>query len=532
MKVHSFLVAFATALLAVSLLSVFAAEVIAVPDSIMVENQILEIPQTAEFVPKKAALSIHLLIDPNRFSGNLDSVTASPSQTEAIEMSKDLSKGLFALAGLDFKNELSEWIGPEISFGLLEPNEAQPAFHWVLALSSLEKNGAKDFIEHFWQKKNLTGTILSINKYKGIPLISSENYSQSNQKISLATALVSNNLLLIASDKKTLEKSLTISQFPTQNQFGQEKLGNSIKNLTPGLALITVSPKILESLFEIPPKFSQRTDLNGLVATVKLNKEDITLSGVFDFENLPEERISLEPLNPILINPSNGQEEAIAIINSPSKIIASINRDPIAQLIGPRFIKEIKKANHSSIMTIAGHDENSLIWLQEPAGWVLGTPKDNPSISLVAEALKNQSRSDVIVNDQTYKVWSKIITKRIKGNDALDTELGAILLQDAETNWWGETLAALQQQQEKIISPKPLLLARPSPNNNVQDALQLSLNKNQANTELSNWQPWRLMQSLTGHSYESLVQGVALRVEPNWTQEDPTINLDLTIKLA
>ena len=79
--------------------------------------------------------------------------------------------------------------------------EASDTPGWVLALTSNDSDGARRFLQRFWQTRSLAGTDLRISSYRGMGVISGRGALQGRQQQPLATALIDDNLLLLASGR-------------------------------------------------------------------------------------------------------------------------------------------------------------------------------------------------------------------------------------------------------------------------------------------------------------------------------------------
>ena len=137
---------------------------------------------------------------------------------------------------------------------------------WVLALTSRDDDGARRFLQRFWQTRSLAGTDLQISSYRGIGVISGQGASPAHDPQSLATALIDDDLLLLASGRGVLEQALDVSQLPDQHQLGDQRLQRQVAELGEGVALLTASPHALEHWLQLPELVAQRDDLSGLVA--------------------------------------------------------------------------------------------------------------------------------------------------------------------------------------------------------------------------------------------------------------------------
>ena len=111
-------------------------------------------------------------------------------------------------------------------------------------------------------------------------------------------------------------------------------------------------------------------------------------------------------------------------------------------------------------------------------------------------------------------------------------QLGVILSEEPEINWWGQTLEALQQREEKGAQLVQNQLKELNQNVDYQPPIQIAFSTNKAQEELNNWYPWRLIQSLVGHSLTPIVKGLALTFEPDSTKAENSINLRASIQFS
>ena len=169
----------------------------------------LQLPRAARFVPRDAALSLHWLADPARLPSYAQAVAPAADRRSARDGARQWREGVFARAGLSFDTELDAWIGEEVSLTLLA-GDGQPG--WVLALTSRDRDGARLFLQRFWQTRSLAGTDLQISSYRGIGLISGRGALVGRDPQPLATALIDDDLLLVGSGRGALEQALDVSQ--------------------------------------------------------------------------------------------------------------------------------------------------------------------------------------------------------------------------------------------------------------------------------------------------------------------------------
>jgi hypothetical protein len=184
-----------------------------------IQAELLHTPAAAKFLPRKANLSIYLQLDPNQLPAYGRAIATAKQRKNAALALAELRNNLFAITGLNYNSELSDWLGSETALALLANSNPQEQPNWILALSSRTPMGAREFLQRFWQNRSLAGGDLEISSYRGLGLISS-----SDPKAPLATALINDQLVLLASQREALEDALDSSQVDALNQANDPKL--------------------------------------------------------------------------------------------------------------------------------------------------------------------------------------------------------------------------------------------------------------------------------------------------------------------
>ena len=535
MKVQSFLIALTTTLLFWFVLAFLPGSIEALTNPINIGNPQLKIERASKFFPKESALTFHWLADSKKIPGSVTSITNNRIDKEALYTAKSLRNALFALAGLDFENELAEWIEPEISFALLNLNEAKSDFQWVMVLTSSKENDAKNFLERFWLKESLGGVDVNIKRYRGVSLIKSNQFTNSSNYNSLATALIDESMILIASDEATLKTSLNISQFDEKNQAGEKQLKDTIEKLNNGLALISLSPEILNSILELPKEIIEQKDFSGFTAALNQDKNNLILDGIFHYHSpFQEKEQSTKELDESLIDSTKGPAEILGILYSPYTLLKEDSQDPFRNWIARLISNKLKETKGVAPKAILALNQETLIWIREPKGWVIGTHQGSPSISNISEIMMqdNQLKSNLLIDDQEFEVWSKLIANKVNEENIIETELGVIVSKENGNNWWGENLPALQQRQKEGVQLREKQLEELNSDYKKHPFMQLALNEKYAQELLQNWKPWRILNSIAGGSLKTLVKGLALSIDSDWEQEDSSINLRANLQIT
>ncbi len=535
MKARPFLIAVVATVLVLLSLVAGLGLAIARQNPLRLVDQTLELPRAARFVPKKAALSVHWLVDPARVPAYAQAVAPPRDRRVVRDGAEQIRDGAFAFAGLDFQTELVDWLGPQVSLALLEPDEPEGSMGWLLVLESRDQDGARRFLQRFWQARSLAGTDLQISRYRGMGVISGQGALSGRDPQPLATALIDDDLLLLASGRGVLEEALDVSQLSDQHQLGDQELVRSLRGLGDGVAVVTASPAAVHSLLGLPESISQRQDLLGLVAAFQPEGADLAIEGLLRFQQ-PLEGVFSELGDGLaeLTASAGGKAETLALISSPSRLLDSTDQDPLVQWLGPLLQQQLTKAEVASAATIAGLDDGPLLWLQQPEGWVVGTQQEHPAVSMVDDALTEQGfiRSDLPSDQEPLQVWTRLARQQSSSKDSLEAKLGVALAQEPGQAWWGQTLAALQQRsQTKALQPRLGQLNELNRDGHPL-AQQLALGAISGRGQLQHWRPWRYVQKLAGGSMQSSVQGLAIAIGPDQDENSSSLRMRVRLNLG
>ena len=517
MKARSFLLAVAAAVLVLLTTALGLWWAMAQQSPLKIVGQALVLPRAARFVPKDASLSLHWLSDPVRMPAYAQAVAPVSRRRQARDSTQQLRDGAFALAGLDFVGELADWIGPEVSLSLLAPVADAPA-GWVLALTSLDQDGAKRFLQRFWQTRSLAGTDLQISRYRGMGLISGRGALLGREPQPIATALIDDDLLLIASSRGVLEQSLDVSQLDALHQLGDSALEADLKQLGRGAALLTADPAAMATWLGMPSSISDRDDLVGLVAALDPKGTALNLDAVLRFRQPLGSAGNGITLSHSLMRSAGGSASALAVLSDPAALLSPQSEAPVAQWLAPVLKETLQTLGAEGASAVVGLDAGPLLWEQGEEGWLLGTSSDQPGLEAVDADLqaKGLVRSALPSDGSALEVWTRLARQRQRGEASLQAQLAVALERESGQDWWGQTLDALTTRQDHAA-----LEARLDQLRALQDegaaplAQQLALATEPSRAQLQKWRPWSLIQSVAGQPLLPAVQELALAAGPD-----------------
>ena len=517
MKARSFLLAVAAAVLVLLTTALGLWWAMAQQSPLKIVSQALVLPRAARFVPKDASLSLHWLSDPVRMPAYAQAVAPVSRRRQARDSTQQLRDGAFALAGLDFVGELADWIGPQVSLSLLAPVADAPA-GWVLALTSLDQDGAKRFLQRFWQTRSLAGTDLQISRYRGMGVISGRGALLGREPQPIATALIDDDLLLIASSRGVLEQSLDVSQLDALHQLGDSALEADLKQLGRGAALLTADPAAMATWLGMPNSISDRDDLVGLVAALDPKGTALNLDAVLRFRQPLGSAGNGITLSHSLMRSAGGSASALAVLSDPAALLSPQSEAPVAQWLAPVLQETLQTLGAEGASAVVGLDAGPLLWEQGEEGWLLGTSSDQPGLEAVDADLqaKGLVRSALPSDGSALEVWTRLARQRQRGEASLQAQLAVALERESGQDWWGQTLDALTTRQDHAaLEPRLDQLRALQDEGAAPLAQQLALATEPSRAQLQKWRPWSLIQSVAGKPLLPAVQELALAAGPD-----------------
>jgi hypothetical protein len=419
--------------------------------------------------------------------------------------------------GLDFVGELADWIGPQVSLSLLAPVPDAPA-GWVLALTSIDQDGAKRFLQRFWQTRSLAGTDLQISRYRGMGVISGRGALLGRETQPIATALIDDDLLLIASSRGVLEQSLDVSQLDALHQLGDTDLEADLKQLGRGAALLTADPAAMVKWLGMPSPISDHDDLVGLVAALEPKGTVLNLDAVLRFRQPLGSVGNGVTLSQSLMRSAGGSASALALLSDPAGLLSPQSEDPVAQWLAPVLQETLQTLGDEGASAVVGLDTGPLLWEQGEEGWLLGTSSDQPGLEAVDAHLqaKGLVRSALPSDGSALEVWTRLARQRQRGEASLKAQLAVALERESGQDWWGQTLDALSTRQDHAaLEPRLDQLQALQDEGAAPLAQQLALATEPSRAQLQKWRPWSLIQSVAGRPLLPAVQELAIAAGPD-----------------
>jgi hypothetical protein len=342
-------------------------------------------------------------------------------------------------------------------------------------------------------------------------LISGRGNLRGGSAVPLATALINDDLVLIASGRGVLEQALDVSQIDELNQAASQPLQQAVVRLGQGVALLTARPQAMEQWLGLPTPDAEAIELVAALAPAGAGVSVDALTQLRD--PLP----ALPPLPADLAQQLQTPATSLALLSQPAQLLDADGANPWARLLGPLLQRALATASGPLPQLVAAADAGALLWADQPEGWLLATRPDQPSLEQLQADLDQQgfSLSPLESKGLSVQAWTRLQSRPVKGNpDQLQAQLAGARTQERGWAWWGQGLAVLNQQHEGRDLPQERLdqlqaLAAPAA------PLQWSMDGTTAQGLLRRWQPWRLLNTLASTPLTPSVEGAALSLEPD-----------------
>ncbi len=496
------------------------------------QHQPLAIPVAARFVPRLSPLSLFLLTDGQE---PLDYVRAvvTPRQRRAARAAvARLRDGAFATAGLDYATELSSWLGPEIGLAVMDTGDGSHPDDWLLSLCSRDGDGARRFLQRFWQTRSLAGTDLQISSYRGMGLISGRGALVGREVVPIATALINDDLVLIASGRGVLEQALDVSQIDALNLAASEPFRSGVNSLGDGVALLTARPAALGSWLGIPQPILEQEGIGRLrprrgPAGTPLWVVAIPrgAAGALDRPTVavvePDAQIGADAL----LRELRGEADSLALIQNPadrSGLVQSFLAGALAGVPSP-LPALVGAADHGPLLVARSED-----------GWLLGTASAEPASELLEPALAAEGliAAPLQLGDGTQvRVWTQLAVsatgRQGRGpGTQLQAELAGARLGLGDLAWWAERLTRLEQQSEARRGPRQRLEQLASLHRSAA-AAQWAVGADQARGVLRNWAGLKWLSTLAGQPLAEAAEGLAVAATPEAGGYRLSVRVDL-----
>lgn len=442
---------------------------------LQLRRQTLQMPAAARFLPRDAALSVYLQVPPDALAAYARAVAPARSRTNTAAGVDRLRDGIARAAGLDWSLDLAGWVGDDLALALRPAPEGNAPPGWLLVLSSRRNGGGRDFLQRFWQERNLAGADLSITNHRGLGVISSDRQA-------LASALISDELVLLASSRGLLEEALDASQIESLHQASDPDLQAWLASRPRGVALVRAQGRERGRLL-----MALQPETGGLRLQGRLRPAQplpaIAAQPLGDGGTALAEGLQLEAPLQALLRPSLAAALGLALP-------APADGGPLLPLLAQ------------------GDQVTLLARLAQPQAWLAGTTAAGPEPAAFDDAMAAAGYDSGHL--EALQVWS-----RLSGGSGRPGQLEASLAgasggQDS-LRWWSNDLEALQRQLQRPARGSRGTAALAGPPDRV---AAVALAAAPTRTLLLGWRPWQALQLAAAAPLTPAIGGLDASLTP------------------
>jgi hypothetical protein len=333
--------------------------------------------------------------------------------------------------------------------------------------------------------------------------------------VPLATALVDDDLLLIASGRGVLEQALDVSQIDELNQGADPALRQRIADLGEGAALLVARGAGLAEGLGIP------TDPGAAVqvlASLRPDGPSLWLEALVDRPGAgPVGAVGLDAtalaVRRALVAAAPAATERLGLLQNPMALLS----DPLLRPLVERVAALVPGAGPLPPLLVAAAD-GPLVVAEAPAGWLMASPPDRPAPAALDAPLAAAGLipAPLEVEGRPVTVWTRLVAGRARpdreGVDRLQAPLEGWRGEQDGQALWGRSLALLEaagdgrgaERRERQLEA----LDRPAA------PLQWALAAEPSRSLLRDWLPWRRLSTLAGGPLDGHLRGLALALEP------------------
>jgi hypothetical protein len=439
-----------------------------------------------------------------------------------------LRDGAFAAAGLDYHDELASWLAPEIGLSVFDTPGQEPGSSWLLVLASKDEEGARRFLQRFWQSRSLAGSGLQISQYRGMGLISGRAALVGRDPVPLATALVQDDLVLIASGRTTLERALDVSQIDELNEAGLLPLQEGVEQLGEGMALLVARSGAFAPWLGLPALESPQDSASPLlVGALRPEGRQLVLTGLLHGQGAPFSTAppaaaalgassAMAALEPALLKGLGGDSDSLAVLRNPAGLLQQPGLRALVQAI------TTPPAGGPLPPLLAAADPGLLVLSKAPEGWLIGTSNQTPRPETLEAALAAEGFIDapLEVEGEGVTVWTRLQAMGGPGGrqgpgDQLKASVAGWRREEDGQAWWGDNLALLNNRPagRSVLARQQQLVDLDRPD----AALRWVLGGEAATELLQQWGPWRLLGTVAGGPLAQGLGSLAFAVVPTDT---------------
>lgn len=247
----------------------------------LLEGGVDQQPSAAVFVPRQAPVMVSLLVNPDRLESLVKLKSPLGKGRQGEKELQQIKQGLLANFGLDYDQDLKDWLGEEITLAVTSDdfdrnpdNGFKPGY--LLVATAKDAEQARSFLQASYSKRALSGTTdLVFEQYKGNNII----YQRPKLPLTetnIAASAVVGEYVLFANHPKVLKDAINNVQatnLSLENNPNYQQALNSL--VDPRISVIYVNLPAFSAWVSKQP-FTDTPQVDKLLtATISLKPEGL-----------------------------------------------------------------------------------------------------------------------------------------------------------------------------------------------------------------------------------------------------------------
>ena len=456
-------------------------------------------PISSHYIPTNADLIFHWKINPTKLPGYIenyqDKVNKNITKSK-INLIRDSS---FNLISLDFKKDISQWVGDYGSFAIFERNN-NILNDWLMVLE-INKDLNRDFgIDSLLEQNFTFDNINSSNKSN----ISSSNIISkkidSNQIIHYTK---NKEHFLISSNPELIKLSINKLDSYTSNTKKEYKSIQLKDNLNDGILLLEMTPNKVFKLIGQEKDLLEINQAEKLITSINKEKNNLNIEGILSYD-VSKIRTIGEPIyNLNKMGKEPYSSDNFILVNNPKQYFISNSINPYKKLIESLILQSIKEDYSNLTKIILEKTKGNLIWLKDK-DWLAITNRSETEKKEINDILRKDKflNSNLEFKNKNYEVWTKLTTSNDE-NYEIEDNIEAIIIDNEELYFWSKDLLTISNfQTDNYVNNKTDSEYESSENNDFYDVVKIHLGKEKTEVFLNKFYPYILLNSMMGNKLD------------------------------
>ena len=461
-------------------------------------NQSFSVPISSKYIPTQSDLIFHWKINPTKLPQYLESYQDKKNKNITQKKISSIRDTFFKLIGIDFKKDISTWVGEYGSFAVFESNK-ENLDNWLMVLEIKKDLNTSQELESILGAEVI---IRNNSKINASEIIESRIMSTAINKDTSIYFLKDKEQILISSSPKIIKSS--ISNLENNSLTEKEKYKNfQLKsNLNDGVLLLEMNPN---KIFNILGKQENVLDLDltsKLISSINITNNELVMEGILFYD---KNNYSIEDKNNSLIknNIKFNKFENYIIVDSPQQFYRKESIHPYQKLI-KSIIKKSTSSDYSYLLkTIMENTEDNFVWIKDK-DWLILTKKSEENKNRISSILKQRNflNHKIELNKKNLEIWSKITTNNV-GDPELKENIEAIIEENKKTYIWSKNISSISKFEDENFFPNNAdYKEKIDESKDFIDVIQVHLGKVKAKEFLIDFYPYILLNTMLSNKLD------------------------------